>query len=495
MTSNSRAQTNYWLSALMFLIGFSNVFFTEKIELSNGHNWDGVLYASWAKDFFHEIFEKGVSDYSVQRILPSGVVHYAMRLFRVPFDEANIIFAFGIWNLTLLVLCAYLWGKISDCLNLSQRGKWLGFCGLFINYSVLKMNAYYPVLTDIPGFALGMLSFYFYLTRRPKALLITSLLGAFTWPTVFLFGLLLFLFADWKVPQEKVSPRESKRGWQLASLMTLIFLGFIIKIIVKTEFFTQMTKMHVYQTPNLAVLNLSIVLAFSYLFFAFYHFFNANTFSWKDLRSSFNVKRFLIVVVCFISVQWVIQTLAVSEHLVDTKRTLYRIHTTSISNPLISGVAHIIYYGPILILTAFLWKSFCKTIQPYGIGLILVTTAAIDLSIGSESRQWCNFLPIFIAFTCKAADSLSWKTSHYWLIAIFQLLYSKVWLVINPLGPPIGLGTDHQNILVFPYQKYYMSHGPFMSDITYAAQGSVVLVTAFLFHIALFKESRVTSPP
>ena len=114
-----------------------------------------------------------------------------------------------------------------------------------------------------------------------------------------------------------------------------------------------------------------------------------------------------------------------------------------------------------------------------------MAAGGLFLSIGSESRQWTNFLPIFIAFTCKATDALSWKTSSYWFIGICSFLYSKVWLIINPLGP----GTDHQNILLFPYQKYYMSHGPFMSNITYAVQAGVVLGTILLFYAVLFKRT------
>ncbi len=492
MINKRRVGINHWMVILMFLTGFLNLLFSEKIELFNGHNWDGVSYVAWAKDFFHEAFEKGLSDYSVQRIFLSFIIHYGLRTLGIPLQETNIIFAYGVWNLGLLVLSAYVWGLISDCLNLTNRGKWLGFCGLFINYPILKMNFYYPVLTDTTAFTLGMLSFYFYLTRRSKALLATSLIGAFTWPTIFFFGLLLFLFSNWKGQKENVSSKASKRGWPMALLMTLLVFGFVLKVIVKTHYFTQLTKVHVYQPPNLSVLNLSIVLLLSYIFFVYHYLFNATPIGWREIWSQMSVKRLLATIACFAVVQWLIHTLAVEEHLVTPIRHLYRNHTVAISNPLIWGVAHVVYYGPILILTAFLWKPICRAIQPYGIGLVLMVTGALFFSIDSESRHWINFLPIFIAFTCKVTDTLSWKTSYYWLIGIGAFLYSKVWFDINPLGP----GSDHGNVLLFPYQKYYLSHGPFMSDMSYIAQGSIVLWTALLFYFVLFKyPSTATSPP
>jgi hypothetical protein len=123
------------------------------------------------------------------------------------------------------------------------------------------------------------------------------------------------------------------------------------------------------------------------------------TFSWKEIRNSFSLRKLLVIIGCFILVQWIIHALAVEKHLVTPIRFIYRNHTLAISNPLIWGVAHVVYFGPFLILTVFLWRPFCNAIQPYGIGLTLMVTGGLFLRIGSESSQWINFLPIFVAFT------------------------------------------------------------------------------------------------
>jgi len=45
---------------------------------------------------------------------------------------------------------AWLWGKVGDELGLSSRGKWLGFVAFFLNFTVLKMGSFYPVVTPSP---------------------------------------------------------------------------------------------------------------------------------------------------------------------------------------------------------------------------------------------------------------------------------------------------------------------------------------------------------
>jgi len=83
-----------------------------------------------------------------------------------------------LWQpIILLTLLAYVWCLIARELDIGMRGKWLGFVALFVNFAVLKQAGYYPVLTDVPAYALGALTLLFYLKRSTIGL---AILGSLT---------------------------------------------------------------------------------------------------------------------------------------------------------------------------------------------------------------------------------------------------------------------------------------------------------------------------
>lgn len=138
-----------------------------------------------------------------------------------------------------------------------------------------------------------------------------------------------------------------------------------------------------------------------------------------------------------------------------------------------------------MILTYFLWKPICRLIHQHGMGLTVVMIVGVVLSINPESRRLINLLPFFVAFTVKAVESLRWNASRYWLMAGLSLLFSKIWLPINT-RPLEGSPLD------FPLQRYFMNHGPWMSNQMYLIQGSIVLLTAVVFYSLFF---RTPNPP
>ena len=187
----------------MTLAGF---LFSEKIQVGGGLGWDGQIYGSWARDFHGQVVERGVIRYYLQRVLPPALVHYSLRLFAVPRTDANIIRAFGLLNVALLTLAAFVWCRLADRVVLSRRGKWLGGVGLFVNFAVLKWVSYYPVLTDACALTLGLLMLDCYIADRKWVLGILTALGAFTWPVLIYQGSLLLLFPRDRRTEPTLSP-------------------------------------------------------------------------------------------------------------------------------------------------------------------------------------------------------------------------------------------------------------------------------------------------
>lgn len=178
----------------------------EIIAVVNGFGWDGVFYGS-VVGWFDKILSQPVLDpYRAQRIAPSAFLHYAMKILGSDVNRITVLQAFKVWNVTLLTLSAFLWGLIAQKLQLRSQPMWIGFSGLFVSFFVMKYSLYYPPLTDVAAFFLGIVAVWLYVIRKYWWLLAVGLLGYFTFPTMFYIAVLLFL-----LPSLEKSPREEKR--------------------------------------------------------------------------------------------------------------------------------------------------------------------------------------------------------------------------------------------------------------------------------------------
>jgi hypothetical protein len=110
------------------------------------------------------------------------------------------------------------------------------------------------------------------------------------------------------------------------------------------------------------------------------------------------------------------------------------------------------------------------------------------LSLNSQSRYCLNIWVMLVPFVVKAADGLGWGPRQYGLFAGLSLLASKVWLTTNT-GPFTG------NLLEFPDQYMFMSHGPWISDAMYFAQGAAALAAAALLYVVCLRPAAAANAP
>jgi hypothetical protein len=137
----------------------------EKVPVGGGLGWDGQVYGAMALDFRGTVLEAPITAYRVQRVLPSALVYAGLRGTGATRDVETVIRGFVVLNTVLLVGCVMLWTSIARALGIGPRGEWLGFVALFVNWAVLKQGTYYPVLTDISAFTLGLVGLHAYLVR------------------------------------------------------------------------------------------------------------------------------------------------------------------------------------------------------------------------------------------------------------------------------------------------------------------------------------------
>jgi len=493
------------MTLVMLLIGVANIFWAEKLEINQGFGWDGTNYAAWAKDFHRTVLVERVPAYYVKRILPSALVHYGSRLITAPFfsdaerdailnENRNVVLRFDLYNLLLLLVAVSTWGLIANELKIQDRGKWFGFCFLFLNYAILKNNFYHSVLTDTSGFTLGLLMFYFFLTNRPIGLWTTIVLGGFTWPSIPYMGALLFVFPYQKALADELrSPvTRPSQNWPLLLTLTGCGLALIMFAYLRLNLTQLLSEMSQFLRVDRSLFYLSMAAVMAYLFLGLKPAVSdPRLFSPRSILGAIRWRRVGIIALTFCLLQVLVFRLASGQELTGgwggEWRLIEYIFLSALTEPFIFLVAHTLYYGPVVLLLVFFWKPFCQSIQEYGIGLWLFVILNFFLSIGPQSRYQINAIAVFVILLVRLLDQSFLKKQSFIFWLLLSLLYSKVWYTFNT-APQVDDGTM-DIFLRFPLQHYFTNSGPWMSPQMYLIQGSIVLVTAVLLYLFVIRRT------
>jgi len=482
-----RRKTNLMLVLASFgigLAGFSGYLSGDFLHV-HGIIFDPEVYANLARDFYGNLGNVGL--YRIQRILPSAVVYHVFRLFHISPTDSHIVLAFIILNALAVTLTGYLFTLIADRLALSTRGKWLGFIGLFLNFAILKHQVYSPILTDTVAYAVGMSLLYFYLSRNRIGLYVSTMMGAFVWPTILLQGALLLIFFRREATGDGASDEPSTLR-KRAVVISLLIAFFALLLILYLDHIGFAVGIPLFRPA----FYLSLAVVVLYLFWGMKTLLSTGEllsvnrmFSWLvNLRTILSLVPVLLLIVL----------IKLSQHALTSPQgfdftfTNYLFVTfwLSILYPGISFVSHVIFFGPIVILLLFLWPDVCRLINRYGPGLSLCAMCCLILSLDSESRHMINFMPMFVVFLAKASDSLRWDWKQYSFLAVLSLLMSKVWLTIGP----VKMGGDPTTVLL-ANQRLFMYVGS-MSFQNYVINGSVVLLAGIvIYYLCIRNRSAV----
>lgn len=470
------------VTVTVLILSLAQAFYSEKIPVNNGLGWDGTIYAEMAKNFYTAVFVEGVPDLRLQKMLPSAVVHYSCRLTGVHLSDRNIIKAFSILDAVLLALSAYLWCRIGVVLGISLGGKGLGLVALFCNYGLLKHAFYYPVLPDMAGFCLGILLLYAYLTRQSWLLYLATLISCFSWPAGLVTGAFMILFPR----EQEVDDHPQPHRYSMHLILAVLLAAGLVwqaRSLVRSGYRLQYGA----DQPIVALLKLSYLVCFVYVTAVV-----AALLNWDKLfRVSYLVQRLrhpgFYVGLAFLVLTAKLPSLLSNGEPVSGNNLLNIFIFESIAKPGVFLIAHINYFGPILLLALFLWRPVCRLIHQHGVGLTLSLTFAAINCIDTESRHLISYFPLLVPFVVKAIDRLDWQRTPYIIFAVCSLLMSKIWLTINPL-------PADQLFLEFPWQLYFMSVGPWMSGQMYLAQGAAVIVCGLMLFPYVKSRAEQTNP-
>jgi hypothetical protein len=225
-----------------------------------------------------------------------------------------------------------------------------------------------------------------------------------------------------------------------------------------------------------SLVSLSIGLVLCYVFAGFFLLWNSpRLFSVSYWMQGFFPHVALIVVGLLLGINILQSRLAGVE--VPAQIVFTNLILSAIRAPAIFLVAHVVYFGPIVIVTVLYWRQISELIRDFGGGLLLVTSLALIFSLMSESRIIINFLPLFAMVSAGVLDRRGGLSATKVVVfAVLAFFMSHVWLPIN------------DNFDLF----YFMNFGPWMERKAYTVFLTIsVLSTIFVYW--LFK-SRSNKP-
>lgn len=472
----------------------------EGIAIHQGLGWDGTQYGLMTIYLKPMLRDRAIEPYRAQRIVPSAIVHSMVSRLLPPASgnpaDPNVgrwmvavAWFFRWYNAAILVFSCLLWVLISRRLGVSAFAQWLGGVVLFANYALLKYFLFYPVLTDASAWFLSLLLLYVYLLKQPYLVLAVAAVGYFTWPTVFMQGLVLALF-----PYHDVSSRESREKvnlpereqqsdfwgdmWKfiLVAILVVLAAAFVYFVLIRHELYPgpQPEPIVDWLLPLAAPLLLACVggalwpLLRQFPFREFFAMLNKRTF----------LLRLAIAGLLVVGLWWAKQGIQspTLPAMVTTEQFVGGNLSSAVSKPLIALVAHCVFFGPALLLVLLMYSDVAQATLRTGLGNALVVMGGVVfMACVSESRQVVNFIPPLVLCLALAVDARFQRDSRtkvehlsrekfvlLGVVVLSNLAFSKLWMKINFDGMA-KIADDASTYATFPMQRYFMNHGPWMN--------------------------------
>lgn len=495
------ASSHRVMTLLVLALGAFTLLLGDMVPVNDGLGWDGVMYATLTRNVFQMITDGQLNSYYAQRLLPSLVVRELLMLAHLPLENVNIIKAFFLYNWVLLVGASLVWKRIADCLTLTVMGRWLGFAAIFLNFEGAKQAFYYPVLTDVTALFVGMLLLLFYLQRRPLALLVTAVIGAFAWQVVGLSGAILLFFLHANLSAQSISPApgsafgnsprllgKMSRAWLIALVASTIFV--LIAFGVEEFLGARASAFHikVLQAVGRVVTGMPSLLA---VLFALALMVNSRACIAEVMTGLLRTeKRLVLMALAAIFIPWLVVRF-ISNPAVANPSGLGLVARLMLMPPngkiLLALVTNFVFWGPMIALLLIKWEQFCVEARRLGPGFMGVISFSLLLCLVTEPRFMTSAWPFFVLGGVLVVEKLGHRRPFFIVFAVLSLLLAQFWLKIN-VEPWLGPADD--SLKSFPKQLYFMHYGLWMNWTAYFLQLLLVGVSVLWMKKSLRPQQR-----
>ncbi len=461
--------------------------FGERIPVNEGFGFgDGRTYGRLGMSLPSFVLGGNLDQYRMARLLPAALVYIANKVLPLQPTVGSTVFLFRLLNVALLVLAAISWGRLARRLSFDRLAAWIGFVGVFANFAVLKMALYYPTLTDVPALALSMFLLHAYVSRAVWAVGGLTALAAWTHPTVFLLGILLFLF-----------PRsiDGERRTGIVGLSRL--LAGLISVGVVAVIWIADGRLGDTPVPGAAPVwrswfAISVGAVALYVFMLLQEPLKVlvgRLVRWRSEPLTGRavgvaaLRSFVILDVVVIALLTYQLGRVNPAH--EAGMIAFRFVHQAAARPLVFLVAHVLYFGPIVVLAGVVWRRAIRIVGSLGAGLIMAIAGLVILSLTSESRTLIAALPFLGVLAAAALDEQPPSTVQFGVFTGLSLLVSRFWLPINQ--GPFETGSR----IEFPGQYYFGNFGPWMGPVVFGVF-SVVAAVVLVAVVFLFRPRLVS---
>ena len=468
--------------ALVVAAALASAALGERVRLHEGFGFEGhSVYRPIVEDLPGHLREGKIDSYSIQRVLPFAVAHVTLRALGQPLRGGRILRFFAAWNLLVLGLAVGVWLLVAADHGLSPVGRWLGFLGLFASFAVAKLAFYYPVNIDPTALLVGLAGLLFYRRGSTAGLLLVSLAGLLVWPTTLpVHALLLLLPAGTRWP-DAGRPQPATRA--LVGVLALA----VVAVFARTWLFTDRRP-----DPGIApavewALPIALLAVAAWIALGLGPLVGRIPLRpgawWPTVRSGLEARA--LASVGLLAAAYVVLTRVVAApgppRLTATEFLTAYVNFGATTRPLQFLVAHVVYFGPIVLVAVLLWPDVARRLHALGAGLVAVAVYAVLMGVNAESRHLTNVLPVIVLPTVMALEARRPSRAALAVLAASALAFSKAWLPINRLAAALGapmadfpLGAG--DFQAFPAQLYFMSFGPWMSNGMLLLQGALAAI-------------------
>lgn len=467
---------------LIFLIYFILFnLYGEKVLFNDGFGFAGNTYAQTAQDYYNLFYNRQLSSKLIRRTLHSFIIFTFFKIFNIPITDYNLLNAFAILNIILILASLYCLYKISILLRYNKYQLLVAIIGMFLNFPILKLGYFYTTLSDFMTFFLSIFLLYAYLKNNIYLMVILTIFSAFSHHSVFYISLILVIFFNKDIFHIKKS--NNKTINKIAFFISLVISFALLSIINFLYFSGRYRFYETLTTPTYSIVIFNAILLFVIYLFTLYYILNPiflyfYTYLIKNKSLKIlKIKYLILGIVLYLCVTMFQNYFSFQE----SRSSVFRIGqmvTNSIHLPIKHLISHIIYFGPIIFIIIYNYKKMVLFANNNGgLGLLLVLLFIGIFSFNTESRQLIAGLPFFVCFAVKTLNNCDKKFITIFLI--MSLFASKFWLPINTDWLEGNYGLRY-NV------KYFMNFGPWLLTKFYLLQ----LIFIIPMGIYMFKKVK-----
>ena len=371
--------------AVSFLLLFSLFLWGEKIAFQGGLGMDGYRYVRLATRFWELVGTSELTDADLQRVLPSLVIYLFLRPLGATTDIAALT-AFGLLNSVALASTISLFVRTAFALHVQPRAVWAGGTLSFVSFAFLKWPSYYPALTDSCAVFAGAVLLHAHLTGRIFLVGIATVAAFFVWPTAGYMGLLFLTFPR-RIPLPvAMAPDKAIDLARLFGALAIATGLWVTSFNLLTAWNYALGNAHV-APVNMALFPIAV--AFQISFFTASSYFLLPPIGPKLALSTMASVRLTWVAVAVaidFGVPYIRELIAgrpipASDVGWQNLRLILTLPYVAPGRPL---VAHMAFFGLVVMAAIIYWPRICRTAHQLGVGVTGALALALLQSMGPD---------------------------------------------------------------------------------------------------------------